>query len=240
MNSNHIAAGVHLNFPILTIDFEAFAISTQNEVEYLPVLRNYDTNENNIEQLYAIGDSETRGLELLLEKGFGNYSGWISYTLSNSLNYFKDLNGGKPFPSRYDQRHEFKLVNMFNYGKWNWSVIWIYGTGKPYSAPEGSYSISTPDGSSINNVAYSRINNERLPDYHRLDLSATYNFNLGVTKAKVGLSVFNVYNRKNIKYRRYSKVTFDENGNILSDDRYIVTDIRLLGITPSIFFNWSF
>lgn len=240
MNSNHIAAGVHLNFPILTIDFEAFAISTQNEVEYLPVLRNYDTNENNIEQLYAIGDSETRGLELLLEKGFGNYSGWISYTLSNSLNYFKDLNGGKPFPSRYDQRHEFKLVNMFNYGKWNWSVVWIYGTGKPYSAPEGSYSISTPDGSSINNVAYSRINNERLPDYHRLDLSATYNFNLGVTKAKVGLSVFNVYNRKNIKYRRYSKVTFDENGNILSDDRYIVTDIRLLGITPSIFFNWSF
>ena len=240
MNSSHIAGGIHMDFSIATIDIEAFAIDTQNEVEYLPVLRNYDTNEKNIEQLYAIGDNQTRGVEFLVEKGFGNYSGWISYTLSNSLNYFDDLNGGKPFPSRYDQRHELKLVNMFKYGPWNLSAIWIYGTGKPYSAPEGSYAINTPDGSTITNVAYSRINNERLPNYHRLDLSATYNFNIAATKAKLGVSIFNVYNRKNIKYRRYSKITFDENGNILSDDKYVITDIRLLGITPSIFLNWSF
>lgn len=240
MNSNHLAVGVHMDFSIATIDVEAFAMNTQNEVEYLPVLRNYDTEEKNIEQLYAVGDEQTRGLEVMVEKGFGNYSGWISYTLSNSLNYFKDLNGGKPFPSRYDQRNEVKVVNMFKFGKWDLSAIWIYGTGKPFSAPEGSYSIRTPDGSSINNVAYSRINNERLPDYHRLDFSATYGFNLGKTKAKIGLSVFNVYNRKNIKYRRYSKITFDEDGNILSDDKYVVTDITLLGITPSIFFDWSF
>lgn len=240
MNSNQIAGGVHMDFSIATLDIEGFAIYTQNEVEYLPVLRNYDTNETNLEQLYAIGDNKTQGLEILVEKGFGNYSGWVSYTLSNSLNYFNTLNGGKPFPSRYDQRHEFKLVNMFKYGPWNFSTIWIYGTGKPYSAPEGSYSINTPDGSSITNVAYSRINNERLPDYHRLDLSATYNFDIGTTKAKAGISIFNVYNRKNIKYRRYSKITFDDDGNILSDDQYVITDIRLLGITPSIFFNWSF
>lgn len=240
MHSNHWAAGFHMNFPIATIDLEAFISNTTDEVEYLPQLRNFDTDEQRIDKLYSIGDNKTKGIELLIEKGVGSYSGWISYTLSNSLNYYDDLNGGKAFPSQYDQRNELKLVNMYKTGNWNFSAVWIYGTGKPYSAPEGSYSITTPDGSQINNVAYSRINNERLPDYHRLDLSTTYNFNIGNTKAKVGLSIFNVYNRKNFKYRRYSKVTFDDDGNILSDDKYVVTDIKLLGITPSVFFNWSF
>ena len=129
---------------------------------------------------------------------------------------------------------------MYNIGKWNFSLIWIYGTGKPYSEPEGNYSLSTLDGSSINNIAYSSINNKRLPDYHRLDLSSTYNFNIGNSKAKIGLSVFNVYNRKNIKYRRFSKITFEENGNILRNDKYVITDVLLLGVTPSVFLNWIF
>ena len=240
INSSQWAGGVHLNFPIATIDVEGFISYTYDEVEYLPSLRNFDLEDQSQDQLYASGDNVTKGIELLVEKGIGKYSGWISYTLSNSLNYFDDLNGGKAFPSRFDQRHEFKLVNMYKAGSWDFSLIWIYGTGKPYSAPEGSYSIKTLDGSAINNIAYSRINNERLPDYHRLDLSSTYNFDLGNTKAKIGLSVFNIYNRKNIKYRRLSKITFDENGNLLKDDKYIITDVLLLGITPSIFFNWQF
>ncbi|MCF6361561.1 MAG: TonB-dependent receptor [Cyclobacteriaceae bacterium] len=240
INSNHFAGGVHLNFSVLTLDIEGYISNTYDEVQYLPSLRNFDVEEKNPEQLYASGNSKTRGIEVLVEKGVGNYSGWISYTLSNSLNYFEELNGGKPFPSRYDQRHELKLVNMYNVGDWNFSLIWIYGTGKPYSAPEGSYSLSTIDGSNISNIAYSKINNERLPNYHRLDLSSTYNFKLGNTKAKVGLSIFNVYNRKNIKYRRFSKINFDEDGNLLANDKYIISDILLLGVTPSVFLNWKF
>ncbi len=240
INSNQWAAGVHFNFNIASLDIEGFVTNTFDEIEYLPSLRNFDVDDNNLDNLYATGNTTTKGLEVMIEKGVGNYSGWISYTLSNSLNFFDDLNGGKPFPSRFDQRHEFKLVNMYNYKDWNFSLIWIYGSGKPYSSPEGSYSLSTLDGSNINNIAYSLINNERLPDYHRLDLSSTYNFKLGKTKAKVGLSIFNLYNRKNIKYRRFSKITFDEDGNLLNNDKYVVTDVLLLGVTPSVFLNWSF
>lgn len=240
INARQFAAGVHLNFPIASIDVEGFISNTYDEVEYLPTLRNFDLEDVSEDQLYVSGDNITKGIEILVEKGFGKYSGWIGYTLSESLNYFKDLNGGNPFPSRFDQRHELKLVNMYNSGPWNFSLIWIYGTGKPYSAPEGSYSLTTLDGSVINNVAYSRINNRRLPAYHRLDLSSTYQFDLGNSKAKIGLSIFNAYNRKNIKYRRFSKITFEENGDVLSDDKYIVSDILLLGVTPSLFFNWKF
>ena len=240
MNSKQVAAGLHLNFNIATVDMEAFYAKTTDAVEYLPRLRNFDTQEKNLDQLYTVGNNTTQGVELLIEKGFGNYSGWLGYTLSNSLNDFKDINGGKKFPSRFDQRHEIKLANMLTYGNWNFSINWIYGSGKPYSAPEGSYTITTLDGSKITNSAYSLINNKRLPDYHRLDFSATYNLSFKQTKAKVGLSIFNLYNRTNVKYRRFSKITFDENGAILNNDRFIVTDITLLGITPSVFINWSF
>ncbi len=240
INSNHFAGGVHLDFSIITLDIEGYISNTYDEVQYLPSLRNFDVGEKDPDQLYVSGNSKSRGIEVLVEKGVGNYSGWVSYTLSNSLNYFEELNGGNPFPSRYDQRHELKLVNMYNIAKWNFSLIWIYGTGNPYSAPEGSYSLSTIDGSNISNIAYSNINNERLPNYHRLDFSSTYNFNLGNTKAKIGLSIFNVYNRRNIKYRRFSKVNFDADGNILANDKYIVSDILLLGVTPSVFLNWKF
>jgi hypothetical protein len=176
----------------------------------------------------------------MIERGVGNYSGWIGYTLSNSLNYFDELNAGKPFPSRFDQKNELKLVNMYDIGQWNFSLIWIYGTGKPYSEPEGNRTLPTLNSSTTNNIAYSKINNKRLPPYHRLDLSGTYNFKLGNTKAKVGLSIFNVYNRENIKYRRFSKISFDTDSNPLSNKKYISSDILLLGITPSLFFNWRF
>ncbi len=240
INSNQWSAGVHLSFPFASFDIEGYINNSFNEVQYLPTLRNFDVNDQDLTKLYATGSNSAKGIEVLVEKGVGNYSGWIGYTLSNSLNLFDDLNGGKPFPSRYNQRHELKIVNMYNKGSWNFALTWIYGTGKPYSAPEGNYTLTTLDGSKINNVAYSRINNQRLPDYHRLDFSTTYSFKLGKTDAKAGISIFNVYNRKNIKYRRFSKITFDENGNLLKDDRYIVTDVLLLGFTPSVFVNWKF
>jgi len=70
----------------------------------------------------------------------------------------------------------------------------------------------------------------RLPDYHRLDLSATYNFYLGKATSSLGLSVFNLYNHTNVWYKEYEIV----------EDEIIETDINYLGFTPNLFFNVKF
>ena len=70
----------------------------------------------------------------------------------------------------------------------------------------------------------------RLPAYHRLDLSSTYEFDLARSKASFGLSIYNVYGRKNLWYKEYDVVE----GELLE------TNVSLLGLTPSLFFNWSF
>ena len=47
-------------------------------------------------------------------------------------------------------------------------------------------------------------NSSRLPAYHRLDVSASYNFSIGKVIGQIGLSIFNVYGRENVKTRKLS------------------------------------
>jgi len=65
----------------------------------------------------------------------------------------------------------------------------------------------------------------RYEDYHRLDISGTYDF----SKVSVGLSLTNIYNRRNTWYNEYEVIE----GELLE------TNVSLLGFTPSLFFNWT-
>ena len=85
------------------------------------------------------------------------------------------------------------------------------------------------DGSTTDFFELSDKNALRYDDYHRFDLSGTYDFNLGNSKASAGLSFTNIYNRKNTWYNEYEVIE----GELLE------TNVSLLGFTPSFFFNWT-
>ena len=138
--------------------------------------------------------------------------------------------GSDPFPAGHDVTHEGKIVATYRLGKWTFGGSFIYATGKPYTAPLGAYTVELLDDKTTDHFAVSNKNAFRLPDYHRLDLSMTHNFErfLG-GKASAGLSLFNVYNRTNIWYKEYEVV----------DGVILETDVKLLNFTPSLFFNWS-
>jgi len=73
-------------------------------------------------------------------------------------------------------------------------------------------------------------NGFRFPDYHRLDISATYDFeDFFGGKANAGLSLYNLYNRKNVWYKEYDVI----------EGQVIETDVTLLNLTPSLFFTWT-
>ena len=137
---------------------------------------------------------------------------------------------------------------MMSVGRWDLSSTWVYGSGKPYSDPGEGSPLITLDSLNIDYVAADNINTKRLPVYHRLDLAAAYNFNMGKGKAQFGLSIYNVYGRKNVKYKRFSSLDIDEIANETSfrsasfDDepRYVESDVLLLGFTPNVFFNLRF
>jgi len=178
----------------------------------------------NYKELFFEGIGHSRGADFLVQRKFGKYTGWVGYTYGQTRYKF-NVYGQSYFPASHDVTNEFKIVNTYNWGRWVFAATWVYTTGKPYTEPVGTFSITQPDGTAKNYTVTSSKNSSRYPDYHRLDISTKYKFLIGdKIKSEIGLSIFNVYNRKNIWYKEYQ---FDETG--LTE-----TKVTLLGFTPNL------
>ena len=176
------------------------------------------------EESFFQGSGDTKGIDFLLQRKFGNLTGWVGYTLSETLYNFP-VYSPEPYRAPQDVTHEFKFASVYKIKRWDFSLTWIYATGRPYTAPTGGYQVTLLDGSTEKYVTVSSKNSLSLPDYHRLDAAVRYNW-----KGKKGgensfsFSVFNIYNRTNVWYK-----TFE-----ISDDQLAETDVTFLGITPNI------
>ncbi len=180
--------------------------------------------------MFFEGSGVAQGVEFLIQKKAGRYSGWLSYTLAQVVNTFPGLNEGVPFYASHDQRHELKLVNSYDIGEWSIAVNFVYGSGKPFSEPEGFYTVNQLNGDPLQFVSVGAKNGSRIPPYHRMDISVHRRFNIGKAKADLGASLFNLYNRKNTWYYKYD---FDQTP-------FLRTDVNYLGFTPNLSFNVSF
>jgi hypothetical protein len=160
-----------------------------------------------------------------VQKKFGRFTGWASYTLAKVEHTFPGLNGGEPFQALHDQTHEFKIVSNARLGqRWTASATWAFGTGKPYTSPESMYTLTLLDHAEQTYIHVGAKNAERLPAYHRLDVALHYRFPVGTSNVDLGLSVFNAYNHTNVWYREFD----------LSESPMLVTDVTFLGITPNV------
>ncbi len=146
------------------------------------------------------GKGSAYGVELLVKKETGKFTGWISYTLSWAWRKFDTLNEGERFPSRYDRRHNGALVMQYAFHK-NWSVssVWEFISGSRFTPVIGQFAISSPTGVGIDLLpVYAPLNSVRLADSHRLDLGIKYKSN--PTKrfqSEIFVGVYNTYNRAN-------------------------------------------
>jgi len=234
-SSVHYVAGISYESKNYIFSAEAYYKKIHNLTEYSlrinasPMGINYDENFFN-------GYGFSKGIEFLVQKNSGNFNGWISYTLGEAKNHF-DVYSDTYFPANQDVTHEFKIVGLYNYRRWDFSANWIFATGRPYTAPSGAYSITLLDGSAQDYFTVTSKNSLRLPDYHRLDVSVNYKLYLGSYNDKdrqelgyIGFSLFNVYNRKNIWYKQYA----------IESGKVIETNVTYLGITPNITISLKF
>lgn len=163
-------------------DYKDFADLTMNdrlETELLP------------------GIGRAYGMELSVRKREGIVNGTLSYTLSRTERKIEGINEGSWYPSNFDKPHDLSLVfNVQPNQRYTLTFNFIYGTGRPTTAPIGSYV-------EVNNLVipiYSDRNQLRVPDYHRLDLAFTMGQSHKVTKkikTSWTISLYNVYGRAN-------------------------------------------
>jgi hypothetical protein len=189
--------------------------------------------KENLETELLRGSGYAYGLELYAKKQEGRLTGWLSYTLSRSMRKIPGINEGKEYPSSYDRTHNVSLVTNYELSKrWNFSAIWVFLTGNPTSYPIAKYEVQR------NTVYYyAARNSNRIPDYHRLDLSLTYDFKKNETrkmKQSINFAIYNAYARRNA----YS-VTFRQN-----EDKPNVSEATRLSIIgsliPSVTYNFNF
>lgn len=158
----------------------------------------YATSAVNWEQMITQGKGEAKGLELLIEKTTGKITGWASYTLMYNTRQFAQINQGRVFPSRYDRRHNFNLVGIYQFSKkFTLSGTWTFNTGFAYTLPQGIYPSPTAPDPYAEIYIYGDRNNARARANHRLDLSAQYFIRNKKYLQTWSFGIYNCYNRQN-------------------------------------------
>ena len=227
----HYIAGISYEAPRFLVDMEVFYKPMQGLAEY--TMRNESfrrVTTSSLPENFYWGSGTAKGFEVLMQKKFGAYTGWLGYTYSRVEHQFDELNDGVAYASMYDQPHEINFVNTYQWGNWVLGATFVYNTGQTYTAPVGAYQLTLLDGTVADYIHVGDKNGFRLPAYHRLDLSVTYRFALGKTKSNLGVSLFNVYGRDNVWYREFD----------VEDNEIIISDVNSLGFTPNVFFSIKF
>ncbi|MCB0689458.1 MAG: TonB-dependent receptor [Saprospiraceae bacterium] len=187
------------------------------------------------------GKGRAYGLEIQAKKNKGHFTGWISYTLARTERLVEGINGDAWYPSRYDQLHNFSISGFYDLSeRWSLSGTFVYNTGTPTTFATSRYE---QQGYVVPHNANDTRNNVRIPDYNRLDLSAT----LKGKKKKdndrwIGdwvFSIYNVYNRRN----PFSIYFQQQSERVLADQPTSTQAIKLSVVgsfIPSVSYNFKF
>ncbi|PLX22641.1 MAG: TonB-dependent receptor, partial [Salinivirgaceae bacterium] len=146
--------------------------------------------QNQYQYVYASGNYETQGVELLMDKRFRNSNVWANYSYSLNDYYFQTLTPST-FPNNVDVRHILSIGGSYRINDFEFSGAFNYRTGRPFTKPK------VENGNNQSEIIYEDPNSSRLRDYVRLDVSGKYNFIVKKIKGELGLSIWNVLNRKN-------------------------------------------
>lgn len=235
--ADQVAIGYFKNFDQNTWEFsaEAYYKKAQQVTEFADNA-NIFFNQN-IATEYRQGNATSYGLEFFLRRNVGNLRGFMSYTLSKTDITIPTVNDNKAFPANYDRRHSFNLSLTYELSpKWTLGGNFTYATGRPITLPTGKYSYGNYQ---VN--LYSERNGYRLPDFHRMDIAATYT----PTRKKDRrwentwvFGVYNAYNRQN-PFTIYTRTKQDKDGKIIGDGTEKEARlVYLFSVLP--YATWSF
>ena len=213
MQSDQIALGAYY----ATHD-KGYSFSVEGYYKWMRHLMDYKDNyqfmppSTGWEDKLTQGKGRSYGVELIARKEKGRITGWTGYTLSWNDRQFTEINKGKRFPAKFDNRHKFNIVANWKVspkveltGSWtyttgnrltvsfeNYQVISSQYTGQSFPMPGSNLTPPFMDPNELD--YYTERNNFRLPAYHRLDLGI--NIYRPKKKGRMGIwniSIYNVY-----------------------------------------------
>ncbi len=238
--ADQVGLGFFKNFSDNTYEFssEIYYKKVQHTVDYIEgadLLLNPTLEGDLLE-----GENRAYGLELMLNKNKGRFTGWLSYTIARTENRIDGINRNDWYPTRFDQTHNLSLSTFYELNdKWSVSANFAYITGTPTTFPtsrfeQQGYVVPHNDNETRNNV--------RIPDYHRMDIAATRKGKSrmnGKWQGEWVFSIYNLYNRRNA----FSIFFRPEEGRPVPAQPVSTEAVRLSVIgnfIPSVSYNFNF
>ena len=196
------------------------------------------------------------GVEFLVRKEAGNFTGWIGYTLSWTKQQFDDLNFGDPFFARYDRRHDVSIVLMYSPAKWvNLSMSWVFATGNAITLPTSLY-LSEELNAYLDNLIppqegeyyyyasyienYGKKNDFRMKPFHHLDIGVQFIKSHKRNKGQsiFEISIYNIYNHHNpFFYFTTQEYRETESGGEIINK---IQQISIFPIIPTLSYHFKF
>ena len=221
-----------------SIETEAFYKDIQNRIDYINGANLIANNQ--IETVILNGKSRAYGLEVLFKKNEGKLKGWLAYTLSRSEQLTAGRNANEPginqgdwYSTPYDKTHDFSINASYELNKkWKFNSNFVFQTGQPTNYPVGQYEVQ---GLNVPIYDDNRRNADRLPAYHRLDISATLTPEKNKNRKWKGEWVFGIYNlygRQNA-----ASISFSQNRETFRNE---ATQTSIFGFVPSVTYNFKF
>lgn len=228
--ADQVSLGVFYMTPRQDYDFslEGYYRHVNNVLDYRDGISFASAIE--IERLVLAGEGRGYGAELCARKNTGRLTGWVGYTLSWSQTRIDGISQGQWYDANNDRRHDINIVAIYRLNDaWTLNATWVYNSGQAFTAPSAKYQI-------VDNYIYyyAERNGYRAPDYHRLDVSATWSKKSpsGRFTREWNFGIYNLYNRYNPYLIRFEDSQY---GRGTRAKQY-----SLFGIVPSVSFNLKF
>lgn len=255
MNSSQVSAGVFYDIPgWFDISVEGYYKSMDNLLEYKDGASLMATSSG-WEDKVCMGRGWSYGVEFLLQRTVGRTTGWIGYTWAKAMRQFdregQTINGGRPFPAKYDRRHDVSLTISHRLtDNIDLSATWVYNTGNCATLAMQTYQSLPSDfypaglGYISSSLEYipSR-NNYRYDPYHRLDVSISFHKQKKYGTRTWNLSIYNAYNNMN-PFLMYPSTDYDYNSDGIGSVEVTAVKkfkkLTIFPIIPSLTYSYKF
>ena len=246
MESHQVAGGVFYSLSgIADFSLEAYYKHMDNLIEYKDGASFFGSSEN-WENIVVAGSGWSYGIEVLAQREVGNLTGWVGYTWSRTMRLFdregQMLNGGKPFPAKYDRRHDISIVLTYRFSpRFDVSATWVFSTGNTATLSTQRYPMASEDPDDYDDAVaqgaltfFEGRNNYRMPNYHRMDVGVNFHRQFGRAHRTINVSVYNLYNHQN------PYMLYQSNTTPYGNYPYSLMQLSIFPILPSVAYTLYF
>ncbi len=251
--THHFSAGANLELPFgidLLTDF--YYDNSKNVVEYKDKFGFFNNDDVynyagvKIKDRVEQGNENVYGGRIVLSKNFEKFSIKAAHYISYSEREFKNIIFPNKFSYRYNNTHDFSLKMLYKITEdFNVGLNWMYQSGNYVTPNRQSYLTYDFDNGVLSTKQIDKktflldgniyansgdVNSYKLPAYHRADLFVNYT----IDNHTIGLTVYNLYNRKNTDFIDFKR------GTITEANSFNLTNYTTIPFFPVLSYTYRF